>query len=137
MYIFVIIYYDYNIEWKIIFLLPMSIFITTITTFGLGVFISALNVKYRDFRYVIPFLIQLLLFITPVIYPITIIPYEWVQNIFLLNPLAGAIDLLRSSVTHSPIDWQLTCISTLSAGLIFLGGLFYFRKTEYYFADLA
>ena len=122
---------------SIIILLPVSIIITVLATFGLGTFIAALNVKYRDFRYVIPFLIQLLLFLTPVIYPVSILKNEWAKYILSLNPMSGAIELLRSTVTHTELNWQLLGLSSLISLLLFFIGLFYFRKTEYYFADLA
>jgi lipopolysaccharide transport system permease protein len=136
-YIGILIFYRHSLDWLIIIYLPLSVLITIFTTFGLGTFIAALNVKYRDFRYVIPFLIQLLLFLTPVIYPVSIIKYKWAQYLLSINPMAGAIDLLRSTVTHSPVNFQLVMMSSVIAVLLFIIGLFYFRKTEYFFADLA
>jgi lipopolysaccharide transport system permease protein len=136
-YIGLLIYYHYPVDLNIIIYLPISILITVLTTFGLGTLIAALNVKYRDFRYVIPLFVQILLFATPVIYPVTIIKYQWLQDLLALNPMAGAIDLLRSTITHLPVDWALTGINFLISVAIFFIGLFYFRKTEYYFADLA
>ncbi len=136
-YIGLLIYYHYSMDWKIIFFLPCSILMTVLSTFGLGTFIAALNVKYRDFRYIIPFFIQIFLFLTPVIYPVSIIKYEWAQSLLSFNPMAGAIDLLRSTVTHTSVHWQLVGISFFISIFLFAIGLFYFRKTEYYFADLA
>ncbi len=136
-YIGLLIFYQHPVSWNIMIFLPASILVTVLSTFGLGTFVAALNVKYRDFRYIIPFAIQLLLFLTPIIYPVSIIPYEWAQYALSLNPMAGAIDLLRSSVTGSPVNWQLVSFSFLIALLLFTLGLLYFRKTEYYFADLA
>lgn len=136
-YICLLIYYHHSFSLMIMLYLPLSIIITVLSTFGIGTFIAALNVKYRDFRYVIPFLIQLLLFLTPVIYPVSVIKYKWLQNLLSLNPVAGAIDLLRSTVTYSPVNWQLVCMSSFISIALFIVGLFYFRKTEYYFADLA
>lgn len=136
-YIGLLFYYHYPVNPSIVILLPFSIVITVLSTFGLGTLIAALNVKYRDFRYVIPFFIQLLLFLTPVIYPISIIKYEWIRHLLLLNPMAGAIHMLRTTITHQAVDWQLVGISSLMSAVLFVLGLFYFRKTEYYFADLA
>jgi lipopolysaccharide transport system permease protein len=136
-YIGLLIYYRFSVDWTIILFLPLSLLITILTTFGLGTLIAAMNVKYRDFRYVIPFFIQLLLFLTPVIYPVSVIKYEWAQNLLSLNPMAGAIDLLRSTVTHSPVNMQLLSTGIIVSILLFLSGIYYFRKTEYYFADLA
>ena len=117
--------------------LPISLFVTFLTTFGVGSFLAALNVKYRDFRYIIPFMIQVLLFITPVIYPISLMPAGWIRDLLSINPLAGAIDLVRYSITGTPIDWLLVFRSSaISLAFLFIG-LTYFRKTEYYFADLS
>lgn len=136
-YIGMLLWYQHPVSPKIALYLPLALTITVCTTFGLGVFLAALNVKYRDVRYIIPFLIQVLLFITPVIYPVSIIQQEWIKKLLSLNPMAGAIDLLRSCLTNSPVDWSQIGLSISFAFLLFLGGLYYFRKTEYYFADLA
>lgn len=136
-YLGLLLYYQHPVKWFIVFFLPLSILITVLSTFGMGTFLAALNVKYRDFRYIIPFLIQVLLFLSPVIYPVSIIKYEWAKYVLSLNPMSGAIDLLRSAFTGVPADWQLVTISFGISMVLFFSGLFYFRKTEYYFADLA
>jgi lipopolysaccharide transport system permease protein len=136
-YIGILLYYRQPISPKIIIYLPLSIAITILSTFGLGTGLAALTIKYRDFRYVIPFLIQLLLFLTPVIYPVSIIKYEWAKAILLLNPITGAIDLFRASITHAPLNIPLVVSSICISILLFVAGIVYFRKTEYYFADLA
>lgn len=136
-YIGILIYYKHPVSINILIYLPAGIFITVLSTFGLGCWIAALNVKYRDFRYTIPFLIQLLFFLTPVIYPVSIIQYEWAETFLSINPMAGAIELVRSSVTGSSPNLQLIFISISVSVFLFFAGLFYFRKTEYYFADLA
>jgi len=136
-YIGLLIYYHYSIDWTFIVFLPASVIMVVLTTFGLGTFIAAVNIKYRDFRYILPFLVQILLFLTPVIYPVSIIRQGWIQNIMLLNPIAGAIDLLRACVIHSSPDWSLIGVNFLVSVCLFASGVIYFRKTEYYFADLA
>ncbi|MBI3500628.1 MAG: ABC transporter permease [Bacteroidetes bacterium] len=136
-YIGILIYYRHPVDATIVIYLPLSILITIMSTFGLGTLLAALNIKYRDFRYIIPFFIQILLFLTPVIYPVSIIKYEWAQKILSLNPMAGAIELIRSPVTHAALNIQLVITSIFVSVLLFFAGLFYFRKTEYYFADLA
>lgn len=133
----ILLYYGYLPDWRFFFFLPAALAVTVMATFGLGTFIAALNVKYRDFRYVIPFFIQLLLFLTPVIYPVSIINHPWARTLLALNPMSGAIDLLRNTITHADTDWSMIGISFTSALIFFITGLFYFRKTEYYFADLA
>ncbi|MFH1004988.1 MAG: ABC transporter permease [Bacteroidota bacterium] len=135
-YILLLVYYQFSISPLILLYFPLSILITVIATFGIGTFIAALNVKYRDFRYVIPFLIQLLFFLTPIIYPISMVP-QWTKPFLALNPMVGAIDLLRSTIINNELNWQYVTISISSSVILFLFGLYYFRKTEYYFADLA
>lgn len=136
-YIGILIYYRQPVSPTIVLYLPLSITITVLSTFGLGSLLAALNVKYRDFRYVIPFLIQIALFLTPVIYPVSIIKFEWAKYLLSLNPMSGAIELIRCSITSTEPDFVLTLTSMLISIALFFTGLFYFRKTEYYFADLA
>ena len=121
----------------VLLMLPLSILITVCTTLGAGSFLAALNVKYRDFRYVIPFLIQVLMFMTPIIYPLAIADLPWVEALLLLNPMTGAIELIRSAVMQTPVNTLPVLIACLSAVFWLAIGIFYFRKTEYYFADLA
>ncbi|MCP3931559.1 MAG: ABC transporter permease [Bacteroidetes bacterium] len=127
-----------NISYNILLFLPISLVLTIITTIGLGCTLAALNVKYRDFRYVIPFTIQFLLFVTPVIYPVSIfqnIPY--LKYILAINPMTGAVILGRSAFMPTPPDWSVIGISIFSAILLFFIGLYVFRKMEAYFADIA
>lgn len=116
---------------------PVSIIMSCFSTFGIGSFLAALNIKYRDFRYIIPFMIQALLFLTPVIYPVSIIKYDWMKYLFAVNPMYGAIELFRYPIIQSHLDMTLILISIFSSLFFFVIGLFYFRKTESYFADLA
>ena len=122
---------------SLILLLPVSLFITSIATFGMGALLAALNIKYRDFRYVIPFMISALLFLTPVMYPISGTHFHWAKYILALNPLYSAIELLRSAFSNSVLHIYLVLISLGSSIVFFVSGLYYFRKTEAYFADLA
>lgn len=136
-YIGILLFYQFQVSiMKLALFLPVSLLITIITTFGLGSLLAALNVKYRDFRYVIPFLVQLLLFLTPVIYPVSILKERTLQYIFALNPMTGAINLLRSAIINRPLDTDLFLISVGSMIILFITGLLYFRKTEAYFADI-
>jgi lipopolysaccharide transport system permease protein len=115
----------------------MALLITLFTTFGLGTLLSALNVKYRDFRYIIPFMIQSLLFLTPVIYPVSIVKNEYLRILLSLNPMAGAISLARSSLTGIMPEMTSIAISVAASLVLFITGLAVFRKTESYFADIA
>ena len=103
---------------------------------GVGLWLSALNVQYRDIRYVIPFLIQLWLFCSPVIYPASMATgnYKW---IIFLNPMSGVIKGYRACIMgHQPIDWSLLGLSATIILLILISGLFYFRRMEKVFADV-
>jgi len=108
---------------------------TIFTALGVGMFISALNVAYRDFRYVLPFLVQIWMFLTPVIYSTGIIPENW-RWLILLNPMAGIVDAYRSAILGKSFEWGSLGISIGIAVIVFLFGLIYFRKTERYFADI-
>ncbi|MCX6297252.1 MAG: ABC transporter permease [Bacteroidetes bacterium] len=133
-----LLYFQINIHpLKIFFYIPISLFVTCISTFGLGTLLAALNIKYRDFRYIIPFMVQILLFMTPVIYPVSILTHEWLKYLVALNPMYSAVTLFRAGFIENPLQINLLLISLCSAILLFVVGLYYFRKTEAYFADLA
>lgn len=123
--------------WQAVIYFPVGLVLTSIATFGIGTFLAALNVKYRDFRYIIPFLVQFLLFLTPVIYPITITSNTYLKVVMALNPMTAPLDIFRAGIGVGHIDFILDGISILSSLILFLIGLVYFRKTEAYFADLA
>lgn len=116
---------------------PAGLILTIVAAFGPGCLLAALNVKYRDFRYVIPFLIQIMLFITPVIYPISMLNQQWIQFVVALNPMYAALTIFRIPLSPAPVDATLITISVISGILLFVAGLYYFRKMEGYFADLA
>ncbi|MDZ4715343.1 MAG: ABC transporter permease [Cytophagales bacterium] len=116
---------------------PLGLLLTVIATFGPGCWLAALNVKYRDFRYVIPFLVQVLLFVTPVIYPLSILKNKWLEFLVALNPMYAAITIFRIPLSPTVPDPLLVTISIFSSLLLLLVGLGYFRRTEMYFADLS
>jgi lipopolysaccharide transport system permease protein len=119
-----------------ILLFPLLVGLTFFCAVGAGLWLSALNVQYRDIRYAIPFLIQIWMFVSPVIYPVTIVDdkYQW---ILALNPMGGVINAYRASILgHMPIDWGLLGISSIIIIIIFLAGLYYFRRMEKIFADV-
>jgi len=137
-YLVVIFVYKQPVNWFILlYALPLSIGLTILTTFGLGTLLSALNVKYRDFQYVIPFLIQFLLFINPVLYSSSIFKEGILSWVMKLNPLANAINLSRSAFTGQPVDWVGVGLGAMVASFLFFIGIYVFRKTEAYFADIA
>jgi lipopolysaccharide transport system permease protein len=122
-------------SWQVV-LLPLIIFWTVVATLGFSYSLAALTVLYRDFRYVIPFLVQILMYASPVIYPATLLPRR-LQGIFALNPMFGIIEAYRSTILGTPWDRNGVAISALSTLALFVFGLYYFRKTERRFADIA
>lgn len=137
-YLGLVFYYGYGMSWQLLYLLPLSLVLTVIATFGPGTLIAAMNVKYRDFRYILPFMIQILLFLTPVIYPISMMAnYPWLQKALALNPMYAPISLIRHALVDRPLEWEMVGVSIVSGLVFLLIGIFYFRKTESYFADLA
>jgi len=120
-----------------IFLLPLFLALAFLASFGAGLWLSALNVKYRDFRYVVPFLVQIGLYISPVGFSSSIVPDEW-RIFYFLNPMVGVIDGFRWAILGNafPVYWPGLALSASLTVLIFVGGLFYFRKMERSFADV-
>ena len=119
-----------------ILLFPILVGLTFLCAVGVGLWLSAMNVQYRDIRYAIPFLIQIWMFVSPVIYPVSIVSerYQWV---LALNPMGGVINAYRASILgHQPVDWPLLGVSTLMIIFIFIVGLYYFRRMEKIFADV-
>ncbi len=117
-------------------LFPVLAGLTFLCAVGAGLWLAALNVEYRDIRYSIPFLIQLWLFASPVIYPSSIVParYQW---LIALNPMAGVIKAFRACLLGAqPVDWPSLGISTAVIALLLVSGLYYFRRMERTFADV-
>jgi len=129
-------WYNFVPGWRI-FLLPFFLFLALTTAMGVGFWISALNVKYRDFRYIIPFVVQFGLYISPVGFSSSVVPEKW-RLLYSINPMVGVIDGFRWSIIGGNSQIYLPGFF-LSVGLtlvIFLLGLSYFRKTERTFADV-
>jgi lipopolysaccharide transport system permease protein len=119
-----------------IILFPALVVLTFLCAVSVGLWLSAMNVQYRDIRYVIPFLIQIWLFVSPVIYPVSLVNerFRW---ILAVNPMGGVINAYRASLLgRQPIDWTLLGISTSIIIVLFLSGLYYFRRMERTFADV-
>jgi lipopolysaccharide transport system permease protein len=136
-FIILCIWYKQPVVWNVLFFFPAGILLTLLAAFGMGTFFAALNIKFRDFRYVVPFMLQVLFFSSQVIYPLQLINGSYLKYILALNPLNGAIELFRAPLTGSPPDMNVIWISSATALLLAAIGLFYFRKTENYFADIA
>ena len=102
---------------------------------GIGMWMSALNVKYRDIRYALPFLIQLGLFVTPIIYPLSMIPEKW-RPLVAINPLAGQVEAYRAVLFGKPIDWASLGLSAVITVAVLFYAAYSFKKMERTFADL-
>ena len=116
-------------------LLPIFIAAAFLSASGIGLALSAFNVSFRDIKYTVPFLIQMGLFVTPVIYPLHYIPAR-LQPLVGLNPMAGVVLGFRSALLGSPADWGLIRLSLLMSVVLFVCGLLIFRRMESRFADI-
>lgn len=116
---------------------PLAVLITVAATLGPGCWLAALNVKYRDFRYVIPFLTQILFFLTPVIYPVSMLAHPVLKYIIVMSPMYAAIELFRLPLSGLTPNLVFIAISVTSAIVLLVVGLIYFKRTENFFADLA
>jgi lipopolysaccharide transport system permease protein len=126
----------YGVGWTSnLFLVPILVIAAAFTALGVGTFLAALNVAYRDFRYVVPFLVQFWMFATPVVYPASLVPREW-QWALYLNPMAGVIEGFRSAFLGRPFDVPGIVLSLAIAGILFAAGTAYFGKVERRFADI-
>ncbi len=133
----ILLFYQQPVSITAIVVWPAAIVICMIATLGLGSWLAALNVKYRDFRYVIPFLIQVLFFLTPVIYPLSMLDYPVLQYVLVCSPMYAAVELFRYPITGIMPDIYFISIS-LGSGILFLViGILYFKRTEDFFADFA
>jgi lipopolysaccharide transport system permease protein len=137
------IYYNYapNSTYQVvitpaILTLPFFLLLTLVTALGVGLWLSSLNVIYRDINYIIPFLTQFWLFITPVAYPASMIPEQW-QLIYALNPMTGVVEGFRWALLGtSEAPGPMVAVSTVISILVLISGLYYFRRMERTFADM-
>ena len=128
-------YYGIVPGWAIV-TLPGFILLAVMTALGVGLWLSALNVQYRDVRYTIGFLVQLWLFLTPVAYPSSIVPEKW-RPLYGLNPMAGVVEGFRWALLgKSQPPGALLWVSVAVVIVILFGGLYYFRRMEQQFADI-
>lgn len=131
----VLAWYHYTPSWQVVFVPALAV-LTVIESLGVVYLLSALTVTYRDFRYVVPVMIQSLMYLSPVVYPVTLVPvkYQWILG---LNPMAGIIDGFRSSILGKPWNFPTLLTSIVSTFVILIVGATYFRNTERRFADIA
>ena len=127
-------YYRYSLTWNVL-LFPVLVVLTVLLALGVGLWTSALNVKYRDVRYALPFVLQLWMFATPVIYPSSLMPERW-RWVLAVNPLTGIIEGFRASLLGRPVMWGALGYSAVITVLVLVYAAFYFRRTERQFADI-
>ncbi len=123
------------LDWRLM-LLPIFVLLCVLSGLGIGLWLTALNVKYRDVTHAVPFLTQIWMWMSPVAYPASVVPEQW-RWLYGLNPMCGVIEAFRWIVLgmDSP-SWSLISISSLMVLAMLVGGLIYFSKTERHFADI-
>lgn len=116
--------------------LPLLIILIMLCSSGTGMFLAALNIKYRDIRYVIPFLVQFWMFASPVVYPVSLVPEKY-RLIYAINPMSGIIEGFRSALLGTvAFPTRMLLISAVISVIVFIVGALYFKRTERYFADI-
>jgi lipopolysaccharide transport system permease protein len=128
------IYYGITISWNVL-LFPILVLLTALLALGVGMWLSALNVKYRDVRFALPFLIQLWMFVSPVIYPTSFLPQKW-RLLFALNPMTGIIEGYRSALFGHSFNWKALTFATVITVAVLVYSSFSFRRMEKSFADI-
>jgi lipopolysaccharide transport system permease protein len=129
------IYYHVKPGWNLL-LVPVFVLSLMLLTLGISMLLAAINVRYRDVKYALPFIVQIWLFVTPIIYPVTFLPAKY-QKVLAINPMAGIVEGLRACLfsTHE-MPWRLVAISWSGTVILLIVGALYFRKTERTFADI-
>lgn len=128
------IYYHVALSWRLLWIMPL-IGMTVLTTLAFGIWFSSVCVTFRDFRYVLPFLEQIWMYVTPVVYPVKMLPLGW-QWLVTLNPVTGIVSGYRAAILGRPWDAPALVISTGISVVLFLFALYYFRRVEARFADI-
>jgi lipopolysaccharide transport system permease protein len=131
----VMVWYRFVPSWKIVFM-PLFLLMALVISLGAGLLFSALNVKYRDFKYIVPFIIQFGIYASPVGFSSDIVPAKW-RMLYSINPMVGVIDGFRWSIIGKGVSFYMPgfILSIALIIIIFIAGFLYFRKTERTFAD--
>lgn len=116
----------------VLFLLPLALLLIT----GIGLWLAALNAEFRDVRYILPFMVQMWMYASPVIYPSSLIPEKFLLPYAILSPMAGIIEGFRWAVLDSPFPATLLLGTTITAAIALISGLWYFNHREKVFADV-
>lgn len=130
----IMLYYHWPISLRLVWF-PVFLLGSCLATAGFGFILSALNVRYRDVKYALPFFTQTLLFVTPVLYPISRVPVK-LRWLLSLNPMSGMVEGFRYSLLGGSLQWSLVIVAFASAIALFVAGLFYIRRMENTFADV-
>ena len=128
-----VVYYGFSVTWAYLMILPLIV-LTTLFALGVGISFSALNVRYRDVRYALPFLIQVWFFVSPIIYPSSLVPSEW-RWLLALNPFTGIVESFRASLFGRQIPWIALAYSTGVAVAMLIYSSYTFRRMERSFAE--
>jgi lipopolysaccharide transport system permease protein len=129
------IFYSIPFTWKIA-AMPLFILLALLSAISIGLWLSALNVLYRDVRYTVPFLVTAWMYATPIAYSATLVPERW-RALYGLNPMVGVVEGFRWMLLDKPFpDTTMFIVSTTAMLALFFGGLIYFKRMENYFADV-
>lgn len=130
------VWYGFAPSWRLL-TVPLFLMLLVTMTIGVGAWLAALNVRYRDFRHVVPFMVQFGMFVSPVGFSSSVIPEKW-RLLYSLNPMVGVIDGFRWAILgdQTTMNWRAVIFAAVAASLLFALGIAYFRKTERTFADV-
>jgi len=130
-----IFFYQIELTGRVLWVIPLAV-LAFVTALGAGLWFAALSVRYRDVRFVVPFLVQFWLFATPIAYPSSLLPERW-RALYALNPMAGVVEGFRWALLGANTrPGSMVIVSTLAAAVILFGGAYYFRSVERTFADV-
>jgi lipopolysaccharide transport system permease protein len=132
--VLLMIYYGVGITLNVL-MFPVMVLLTTLLALGTGMWLSALNVKYRDVRFALPFMVQLWMYLSPVIYPTSFLPAK-LRSLLLLNPMTGIIEGFRSALFGRPFNWIALAVSTVITLVLLIYSSYSFRRMEKSFADI-
>jgi lipopolysaccharide transport system permease protein len=128
-----LVYYGFSLTWAYLMILPLIV-LTTLFALGVGIWFSALNVKYRDVRYALPFLIQVWFFVSPIIYPSSLVPEEW-RWLLNLNPITGLVEFFRAALFGRELPWLALAYTAALTVIMLAYGSYTFRRMERTFAE--
>lgn len=129
-----LVFFQFQLGWTTLFL-PLVLVGLLLCAIGCGIFLAALNVKYRDVRHAVPFAMQIWMFASPVVYSASIVPEKY-RLAAAVNPLYGLITAFRGGLLGTPVDGTIVTVSMVASVILFVAGLFYFMHVQHHFADI-